>query len=88
MVLIGTFGTSVSGLIEVVADSVGVCRSGMVVTRCNDCAILSNYFFVMSPASRFIIVEEGGFVNIEIMSKAACFKNNLFRPLGREPPWV
>ena len=63
-----------SGLIEVVADSVGLCSSGMATTRYTDCTILINACFVMSPACRLIIVEKEGFVNIEILSRAACFK--------------
>ena len=48
----------------------------MVITRCKACAILSNAFLVVSPASRLIVVVEDGLVRMEIMSKAACFEKS------------
>ena len=54
--------------------SIGLARSGIVVTCCKACEILSNVFLVVSPASRLIVVVEDGLIKMNIMSKAACFK--------------
>ena len=57
----------------------GVDGGGMVVifsTRCRASVIFNKEFFVASPASKLTVVVDGGLVQMEMISSAACFEKS------------